>query len=314
MTILVTGCAGFIGSNFTKTFCARFPKTRVVGIDNFATGRRSALARGIQFYEGSVTDKKFVARVFAKHRPKYVFHFAALPRVSFSVEHPVETTDVNVTGTVVLLEQAARYKTRRFIFSSSSSVYGSAKKLPTKESENSPRPVSPYSMQKYQGELFCSLFSELYKLDTISLRYFNVFGPGQYGNSAYAMVIGGWLETLYFPRGKKPYLEGDGKQSRDFCYVDNVVEANICAMRARGPFRGDAFNIAHGERTSLLDVKRAIESFSRKTLHLERRPPRAGDVRHMHADISKARRVLGYRPRIHFKEGLERTVAWFESR
>jgi len=313
-SILVTGCAGFIGSNFTKAFLKCFPKIRVVGIDNLVSGRRSALADGIIFYKGSICDSALLTRIFKKHRPEYIFHFAALPRVSYSVEHPTKTTDTNVTGTVALLEQAVHHRIKRFIFSSSSSVYGGAKKLPTKESENSPRPVSPYSLQKYEGELYCNLFHKLYGIDTVSLRYFNVFGPGQHGDSAYAMVIGGWLEALYSPKGKKPYLEGDGLQSRDFCYVDNVVEANILAMRAKRPLRGGTFNIGGGKHTTLREVRRLIEKHTGRKLSLERRGPRAGDVRHTLADTSKAKAVLGYRPLVQFEEGLVRTIRWFEQR
>ncbi len=312
--VLVTGCAGFIGSNFSKAFLARFPKTRMVGIDNFSTGRRDALSRGIVFYEGSVTDTKLLERIFRKHRPQYVFHFAAMPRVSYSMEHPAQTSDANIIGTAALLEASARHGLKRFIYSSSSSVYGGAKKLPTIEKENPPQPISPYALQKYVGELFCKMFSDLYKLDTVSLRYFNVFGPGQYGDSAYATVISGWLEGLYFPKRKKLFLEGDGRQSRDFCYVDNVVEANILAMRARRPLNGEAFNVAGGERTTLLEVKRLVEELSGKKLRPDKKPPRLGDVRHTHADISKARRLIGYRPKVTFGNGLMRTVEWFEKR
>ena len=313
-SILVTGCAGFIGSNFTKTFLARFPNTRVVGIDNLSSGRRSAIAKGVVFYKGSIGNRELLSRVFKKHKPEYIFHFAALPRVSYSVDHPTETTDTNVTGTVALLEAAGHHKVRRFIFSSSSSVYGGAKKMPTKESENPPKPISPYSLQKYEGELYCELFYKLYGIDTVALRYFNVFGPGQYGDSAYAMVIGGWLEALYFPKGQKPYLEGDGLQSRDFCYVDNVIQANISAMRAKGVLGGRVFNIGGGERTTLLKVGQLIEKHTGRKLKLERRPPRLGDARHTLADTSRARAVLGYRPTVGFEEGLIRTIRWFEGR
>ncbi|MEK7068477.1 MAG: NAD-dependent epimerase/dehydratase family protein [Patescibacteria group bacterium] len=313
MTILVTGCAGFIGSNFVRACKTHLKGVSIVGIDDFSTGRRSAVDPSITFYEGSVTDAALLERIFKKHKPAYVFHFAAVPRVSYSVEHPRETTEANIVGIVALLDAAARHKVKRFIYSSSSSIYGGAKKLPTKESENMPDPKSPYAAQKYAGEVFCTIFSELYGLDTVSLRYFNVFGPGQYGDSPYSTVISAWLEALY-SRGTKSFLEGDGLQSRDFCYVDNVVEANLAAMRARRACKGAAVNIAHGERTTLREVKRLIEKESGKTIALERRAPRRGDVRHTHADIAAARRLLGYRPKVSFKEGLARTVAWYKKR
>lgn len=313
-TILVTGCAGFIGSNFTTQFRKEFPETVIVGIDDFSTGRREALGQDIVFYEGSILDDELIEKIFARHKPEYVFHFAALPRVSYSIEHPAKTTLVNVGGTVALLEAAKNNGVKRFIYSSSSSAYGGAKKLPTKESENPADPKSPYALQKYQGEMFCKMFSELYGLDTVSLRYFNVFGPGQYGDSPYSTVISAWLEALYFPTRKKAFIEGDGEQSRDFCYVDNVTRANILAMQCPKRLNGAMFNVAHGERTRINEVRRLIEKLTGKKLKLEQRPPRIGDVRDTHADVSYAREVLGYVPMVKFEEGLRRTVKWFEQR
>lgn len=314
-TILVTGCAGFIGGNFVRTFLRRFPAVKIVGIDDLSTGRRDALDPRIVFYEGSICDEKLLDAIFKKHAPHYVFHFAALPRVLYSVEHPAQTTQVNIYGTVLLLEKSRDHRVKRFIYSASSAAYGGAKKLPTKESENPPNPVSPYGLQKYAGEPFCRIFSLLYGLDTVSLRYFNVFGPGQYGGSSYATVICNWLEGLYFPiKGAQPFLDGDGKQSRDFCYVANVVEANIKAMLAKKKLNGEVFNIAHGERTDLLTVKQLIERYTGRKLHLKKHPSRPGDVKHTHADIGKAKRILGYAPKADFAEGLQKTIAWFEAR
>jgi UDP-glucose 4-epimerase len=313
MKILVTGCAGFIGSNFTKQFKERFPKAEIVGIDNFATGRRDAVSRDIIFREGSMTDEKFLDMVFKKHKPEYVFHFAYIPRVSYSVEFPFKTVQNNICGTTLLLEKSKENKVKRFIFSSSSSVYGGAKKLPTREKENLPDPKSPYALEKYCDEMMCKIFSDLYGLDTVCLRYFNVFGPGQYGDSPYSTVVSAWLTALYFPSQKEAFLEGDGKQSRDFCYVDNVVDANILAMQSKKNFGGEVFNIAHGERTNLLEVKKLIEKYSGKKINLEMRPPRLGDVKHTHADVSKAKKWFGYKPKINFEEGLKRTVEWWKS-
>ncbi len=313
-TVLVTGCAGFIGSNFITQFKEQFPKTEVVGVDNFATGKREAVNPTITFYEASITDSKKLDEIFAKHRPEYVFHFAALPRVSYSIEHPSETTDVNVAGTVLLLEKCRDHKVKRFIFSSSSAIYGGAKELPTKEKNSVPNPQSIYGLQKLVCEPFCLLFSRLYGLDSVALRYFNVYGPGQYGDSPYSTVISAWLEKMYFPKGGKPFIEGNGSQSRDFCYVDNVVQANIKAMQAKGPFKGQAFNIAHSERITVKQIKKELERLTGKKLDLEQRAPRVGDVKHTHADISAARRAFGYKPEVDFMTGLERTVKWFEGR
>jgi nucleoside-diphosphate-sugar epimerase len=312
--ILVTGVAGFIGSNFVREYVDRFPKDTVIGIDDFSTGRRSALDKRILFYEGDVADLSFVNRIFKKHKPQYVVHFAARPRVSYSVEHPTETTISNIVGTVSILEASRDYKVKRVVYSSSSALYGGAKRLPTKEHENPPNPISPYALQKYTNEPFCQIFSDLFGLDTVCLRYFNVFGPGQFGDSAYSTVVSAWLESLYFPKKKKGFIEGNGKQSRDFCYVDNVVQANMKALFSPKKFNGEAFNIAHGERTTLLEVKKLIEKYTGKKLKLEKRPARLGDVRHTHANIDKARKLFNYKPQYNFEQGLKHTIAWYASR
>lgn len=313
-TILVTGCAGFVGSCFVKQFRQEYSETQVVGIDDFSSGRRDAVDPEITFYEGSILDEELLEDIFSKHSPEFVFHFAALPRVSLSVKNPRLTSQVNIVGTVSLLTAAKDHGVKRFIFSSSSSIYGGADKLPTTESENLPNPKSPYAAQKYAGEKFCQIFSDLYGLDTVCLRYFLVFGPGQYGDAPYMTVIAAWLEALYFPQGKQAFIEGDGSQSRDFCYIDNVVSANILAMRAERSFRGDVYNIAHGQQTTLNEVKNLIEKFTGKELKLEKREPRLGDVKHTHADIAKAKKELGYQPKVNFEEGLKRTIEWYESR
>lgn len=294
----------------------------MVYMDGFSTGRRDNIetlrkTQGIKnfiFYEGSILNEKLLENIFKRHRPEYIFHFAALPRVSYSVEKPRETSEANIIGTIALLNAAKNHGVKRFIFSSSSSVYGGAKKLPTKESENYPDPKSPYATQKYADELFCKNFSELFGLETVCLRYFNVFGPGQYGDSAYSTVISAWLEGLYFPKKKKLFIEGDGNQSRDFCYVDNVVQANILAMQSKKKFNGETFNIAHGERTTLNEIKTLLEKYTGKKIRPEKRPTRKGDVRHTHADISKAKKWFGYNPKIKFEDGLKKTVAWFQKR
>jgi UDP-glucose 4-epimerase len=309
-SILVTGCAGFIGSNFVKKFQKQFPRVAIAGIDDFSSGRRSLLPRGITFYEGSITDRKLVEKIFKKHRPEYVFHFAAMPRVSLSVEKPIETTEANVLGTAVLLKASVDHGVKRFIYSSSSSVYGGAKKLPTREHENDPSPKSPYALQKYTGELFCRMWSDLYGLDTVCLRYFNVFGPGQYGDSPYSTVVAAWLESLFMK--KKGFLEGDGTQSRDFCFVENVVQANVKAMQFKGRFNGEAFNIGAGDRTNLREVKELIEKHTGRKLTIDRRAPRKGDVKHTHADIAKAKKWFGYAPAKRFEQGLKETIWWYE--
>ncbi len=312
--ILVTGCAGFIGSNFCRQFADQFSNVKVIGLDDLSSGRREVIDKRVKFYKGSIINEKLVENIFKTEKPEYVFHFAAIPRVSFSVEEPVKTTDANVLGTVVILNAARKYSVKRVVLSSSSSVYGGAKKLPTKEIENLPDPKSPYAGQKYCDEVFCKIFGDIYKLDTVCLRYFNVYGPGQYGDSAYSTVISAWLEALYFPKNKKAFIEGDGNQSRDFCYVDNVVQANIKAMQMKKNSFGEVFNIAHGERTSVNTVKKLIEKHTERRLELEKRASRIGDVKHTHADISKAKKWFGYNPTVTFEEGLVETVKWFKNR
>ena len=313
-TVLVTGVAGFIGGCFARQFAKRFPHATIVGIDDLSAGRRDALDSSLVFYHGSILDEQLLDDIFSRHRPEYVFHFAALPRVSYSVAYPRQTSEVNIVGTVALLEVAKKYHAKRFVYSSSSSVYGGAKKVPTKETENPPDPKSPYAVQKHTGESFCKLFSELFGLETVCLRYFNVFGPGQYGDSPYSTVVCAWLEDLFFPKGDRAFIEGDGGQSRDFCYIDDVIEANILAMTSRRVFKGEPINIAQGDGTTINDVRRLITQHTGKKLDLVQRPARAGDVRHTRADISRAKRLLGYRPQVDFEEGLKRTIAWFVSR
>ncbi len=313
-SILVTGCAGFIGANFVRAVEKEFPNTEIIGIDNLSTGRSDALSKSLTFYKASILDTKTLNKIFEKHKPEYVFHFAALPRVSYSVAHPTETSENNIVSTVALLEASKNVGVKRFIYSSSSSVYGGAKNLPTKESENLPNPKSPYAIQKYIGEPFCRVFSQIFGIETVCLRYFNVFGPGQYGDNAYASVISSWLEHLYFPKNSLPFLEGDGKQTRDFCFVDNVVEANILAMKSEKKLMGEAMNIGCGERISIKNTQKLVEKLSGKKLVLEKRPTRPGDVRDSLADISLAKKLLGYNPKIRFEEGLRRTIQWFESR
>lgn len=306
MKVLVTGAAGFIGSNLTLRLIEE--GYDVIGVDDMSTGRMEN-ADDIVAAGGRLICRDYgrIDDVIAKSNFDVVFHLGAIPRVLWSVEHPVETTDCNVTSTVKLLE-ACRGNVGRFVFSSSSAVVGNltADQLPSHE-DLPRRPLSPYAVQKSTIEDFCRIYSELHGLDTICLRYFNVFGPRQYGDSPYSTVISAWCHAL--KTSQKLRLDGSGEQSRDFCYVDNAVQANMLAATAGRAFMGDVVNIAHGVTRSIIDI---LDMFkSRFDVDVEQCAPRVGDVFTTHADIGRAYDMLGYVPTVSFTEGLERTLRWW---
>jgi UDP-glucose 4-epimerase len=314
-TILVTGSAGFIGSNFVKVYKEKYPEVKIIGLDNLSSGKKELIEDGIEFIEGSILDDIILTKIFENNKIDYIFHFAAIPRVSFSVENPVATSEANITGFLKILDYARKNGVKRVILSSSSSVYGPTEKLPTKENENLANPLSPYALQKCVDEMYAKMFFELYGLETVCLRYFNVYGPNQFGDSPYSTVISAWLENLYFPKeGYRPYLEGDGSKSRDFAYVSDVVRANILASEAKGIFKGDIINVAGGKRVFIHEVRDLIEKYTEKKLDLEIRPDRLGDVPHTFADLSKAKELIGYEPEVGFEEGMKKTVEWFFAR
>jgi len=308
-TYLVTGGAGFIGSHLVERLVALGHRVRV--LDDLSEGRKENLASvwdRIEFLEGDVRDPALVRR--AVRDVEYILHQAALRSVPRSVEDPVTTTEVNVLGTVNLLEAAREAGVRRIVFASSSSVYGEAVELPLRESQP-PRPISPYAVSKLAGEHYCRVFTKLYGLETVSLRYFNVFGPRQDPRSEYAAVIARFI--LAALRGEPLEIHGDGHQSRDFTYVENVVDANLRAAVLPG-LAGEVFNIGCGRRYSVLEVKAHLEQILGRPLPARHTPPRPGDVRHTQAELSEAERKLGYRPRVSFEEGLRRTVEFFATR
>ncbi|OGW79151.1 MAG: hypothetical protein A2Z83_03075 [Omnitrophica bacterium GWA2_52_8] len=304
---LVTGGAGFIGSHVAEGLLKRGNSVRI--LDNLSTGMMQHVQgmRGdVEFIKGDVRDAKAVDR--AVRKCDYVFHLAANRAVLQSVEAPLEAHEVNMTGTLKLLLAASRHKIKRLIFTSSSSVYGSAKKKMLRE-DDLLKPESPYAATKAAGEYYCRIFSRLYGLETVSLRYFNVFGPRQNPESRYSAVIPIFIETVL--KGKSPEIHWDGKQSRDFHYVDSVVEANLLAMRARG-VSGEAFNIGSQKEYSVNHIFNAIKKIlNRPSIKPVYKPKRPGDVRRTLADISKARRLLGYRLQTEFEPGLKQTVDWF---
>lgn len=307
---LVTGGAGFIGSNLTLKLIELGWNVHV--FDNLSTGHITHVNdienAGAKFHKCNY-GSGFAMSNIEKIRPDVVFHMAAIPRVAYSVENPVETHDNNVLGTLRLME-ACKGKIGRFIFSSSSSVNGETKVLPTPETVTR-NPKSPYALQKAVIEDYCNIWSDLYGVDTVSLRYFNVFGPRQYGDSAYSTVVSAWCHN--FKVGKPLRLDGSGEQYRDFCYVDNVVEANILAAENSKKFCGDKFNIAGGETRS---VNQVLDSFKRRfgasNFVVEHAPPRLGDVFATQADLTHSRDVLGYSPKVRFDDGLEETFKWWK--
>jgi UDP-glucose 4-epimerase len=239
----------------------------------------------------------------------YVLHQAAIPSVQRSVENPLRSNNANVTGTLNMLVAARDAQVKRLVFASSSSIYGDTEVLPKVESmpEN---PLSPYALTKLAGEKYCVLFHRLYGLPTVALRYFNVFGPRQDPHSPYSAVISSFVEAVF--AAKRPTVHGDGEQSRDFTFIENVVDANLLACEAKD-VGGMVFNIGTGEKYSLNDLLRSLSSITGRKLDPQHTQPRAGDVRHSQADIGKARRHLGYEPKVSFLAGLQRTVDWFSS-
>lgn len=307
MKVLVTGGAGFIGSHLAERLLADGHEVRV--LDNFATGRRENLLRlsgALELIEGDVQSYERVH--VAVRGCEYVFHQAAMPSVPRSVQDPLTSNASNVIGTLNVLLASRDSDVRRVVFASSSSIYGRNPALPKRE-DQAPTPISPYAVAKLAGEGYCRSFSEVYGLDTVALRYFNVFGPHQDPLSQYAAVIPNFITAALTTRS--PVVYGDGEQTRDFTFVENVIEANLCAMTAQD-VTGEALNVACSERISLNGVLAQLASLLDIELEPTYAPERVGDVRHSHADISRARAKLGYAPVVDFREGLARTLTWFE--
>ena len=308
-TYLVTGGAGFIGSNIVHQLVARGEAVRV--LDNFSTGRRENLAGvadRIELIEGDLRDPDPCRR--AVDGVDYVLHQGAIPSVQRSVDDPFTTNDANITGTLNLLIAARDAGVRRVVYASSSSVYGDSPTLPKHETMT-PRPKSPYAVSKLTAEYYCQVFTEVYGLETVSLRYFNVFGPRQDPTSHYAAVIPIFITALL--QGQPVTVHGDGLQSRDFTYVSNNVEANLLAATAPD-VSGGIFNIACGKRYTLLELLDVLSNIIEVKVEKVHTEPRPGDVRHSLASISQAEAQLGYQMSLDFEEGLRRTVAWYRHR
>lgn len=308
MNAIVTGGRGFVGTNLCKKLVSL--QWSVISFDDLSTGSASEIDL-VEYHNLPLSSAAFQNAVRG-FRPNVIFHLAAVPRVSYSVEHPLSTTSANVIGTLHVLDAVRLLSPKTIIVnSSSSSVYGGADELPTKESCPM-QPKSPYAMQKLQAEQWCNMYHDLYGTKVVNLRYFNIFGPhNKYGGS-YSTVLSAWLYWLYVDRKNAPFLEGDGTQSRDFCYIDNVIQANLLAAQNDQAI-GKTFNIAQGKRHSLLDCKKILEDISGEKLPLEMRPPRVGDVKHTLADISLARNILGYNHSTNFVDQVKVMANWFEN-
>ncbi|NOX54135.1 MAG: SDR family oxidoreductase [Planctomycetes bacterium] len=305
-TYLVTGGAGFIGSHLAARLVRDGHEVRV--LDNLSTGTLEnveSLGDGVEFIEGDVADPVCVQR--AVEGVEVVFHQAALASVPRSVERPLATHLACATGTLVVLDACRRAGVRRLVYAASSSAYGNQPELPKHEGQV-PQTLSPYAAAKLAGELYCQAFAECYELETVRLRYFNVFGPRQDPDSPYAAVIPLFVKALL--EGRRPVIYGDGTQSRDFTYVNNVVEANLRAAEAGG-VSGRVYNIACGRQITVLELLEEICRRLNVPCDPEFAPPRPGDVKHSFADITAAQRELGYEVRVDLSEGLDRTVRYY---
>lgn len=307
MRYLVTGGAGFIGSNIVKALVNRGDKVRI--LDNFSTGRRQNLKEienEVEVIDGDICD--FWVTLDACRDIDFVLHQAALPSVNRSVENPLTANHVNINGTLNMLESARRNGVRRFLFASSSSVYGDTPTLPKKE-DMLPAPMSPYAVNKITGEYYLSIYSDLYHMPCVAFRYFNVFGPNQDPNSHYAAVIPKFINALL--ADEQPTIFGDGLQSRDFTYIDNVVDGIIhtCEMKTIIP---GVYNLACGGQYTLNELLKDLNELIGKNIKARFEDARPGDIKHSFADVSKVERVLGIKPTIGFREGLEKTIAFYK--
>ncbi len=305
---LVTGGAGFIGSHIATSLAASGARVRV--IDDLSTGHQENLEEikgDLDFIKASVADESALAR--ALEDVELVFHEAAIPSVPRSVEKPRETHVACIDATFSLLLAARDKKVRRLVYAASSSAYGDQPILPKTEGM-SPDPLSPYAVAKLVGEYYCQVFTRVYGLETVSLRYFNVFGPRQDPGSQYSGVISRFIDAL--TRNERPVIFGDGEQSRDFTYIENVVQANLRAAATQKGI-GQVVNIGNGEQTTLNELFRELRTLTGKSeIEVEYQPARRGDVRHSLADISRAREFLGFEPRIGLREGLQLTIDWWQ--
>jgi UDP-glucose 4-epimerase len=308
-TYLVTGAAGFIGRSIAAELLARGKRVR--GIDNFSTGKQENLVglEAMDFIEADVNDAAAVTQ--ACRGVDCIFHEAAIPSVPRSIEDPIGSNFAGVSGTVQLLTAAKDANVRRFVYAGSSSVYGNTPTMPKTE-DMTPSPISPYAVTKLAGEVYLQCFTQVYGLETVTLRYFNVFGPNQDPTSHYSGVLA--IFTLKMLAGETPTIYGDGEQSRDFTFIQNVVHGNLLASEAQAEkVSGKVFNLATGHRISLNQAVEILRTATGYNGEIRYAAERGGDVKHSLADISQARECLGYEPQVQFREGLERTVDWYKT-
>lgn len=308
-TYLVTGAAGFIGRSIAAELLARGKRVR--GIDNFVTGKRDNLLglEAMDFIEADINDAEAVAK--ACHGVECIFHEAAIPSVPRSIEDPVASNYAGVSGTVQLLVAAKNAKVRRVVYAGSSSVYGNTPTLP-KQEQMQPSPISPYAVTKLAGELYMQSFTRVYGLETVVIRYFNVFGPYQDPTSHYSGILA--IFTMKMLAGEIPTIYGDGEQSRDFTFIQNVVHGNLLASEAPAErVSGKVFNVATGNRVTLNQTVEILRRATGYTGEVRYAAERSGDVKHSLADISRAKESFGYEPLVNFNEGIERTVAWYKT-
>src|SRR6202790_1973046 len=309
MRYLVTGGAGFIGSNTVDELVRRGHS--VVVLDDLSSGKEDNLAEirnKITFTKGSIKDIEVVRK--AMHEAEYVLHLGARTSVPRSVKDPIDTNKINIEGTLNVLVAAKELKVKRVVFAASSSAYGETPTLPKVETMQ-PQPISPYGVTKYVGELYGQTFGRCYGLENVSLRYFNIFGPRQDPSSPYSGVLAKFAKA--FLEDDQPVIYGDGEQTRDFTFVDNAVQANLLACEAPAA-SGHTFNIGTGASVSLNHTLQLLCELTGKNLPARYDPAREGDIRDSLADIHKARQMLGYDPTVMFKEGLQRTFAWYQAR
>ena len=303
MKVLITGGAGFIGSNIAAELLRKGHDIRI--LDNFSSGKRENLKdfeKDIELIEGDIRSYHIVQE--AVEGIEVVLHQAALPSVPRSIKDPITSNEVNVSGTLNILEASVGAKVRRVVYASSSSVYGDNPDLPKHEGMI-PNPLSPYAVSKLSGERYCNVFSRIYGLETIALRYFNVFGPNQDPSSQYSAVIPKFIKAML--NNEQPVIFGDGEQSRDFTYISNIVEANMLAATAACD-SGLAMNCACNDRITLNELVRNLNFILNKKIAPKYEPPRAGDIKHSFADIHLAENMINYKPEIDFDTGLKMTV------